>query len=722
MLDQDDDFVSICTFARNYYHAHKWQIVPLSHNSKIPPSKFPVKELHKHLLDEDVFESLWGEAGKFVTNYNCGLITGEASGNICIVDLDTKKANGWRAAAWWEEMEAIHGRPFDTPTQVTGSGGVQIFFKMPKGVRAFQSANEFLCVDFRGQGGYTVLPPSKHPDGGVYKWVDGQSPDETDLMEMPKFLIDEISSIVGPAKKVGDPSARKSKYEDNKDCYNVWGERTNNREPWARSWAFSVVVKMHRETGGELPNEKEIEKRFNAFWLEYLNAVGAKDETINEHLGSSKEKLITIEGRGKNFLLGKFNTALAKWDGLISQTASQPYEEHERPFDADEYQTTEDIKIDVEDQSIDDEFGPSQPNIYKLYTMDDMEAMPPAQALVEDVIAENSLGFIFGAPGCGKTFIAMSLGLSIAYGFQSWFWGKKIEKSGPVIYICAEGFNVMWNRMKAWKLEHGIINNDKNFLMLPDTVNLTKRENVQKLMATLKYMVESHPSKQPPIAVFVDTVSRSIAGANENDAQDMSVFVEVCETIKRLFQTNIVGVHHTGRAGTNMRGSTALDGAADYLLFIKRDKTDGNLNGTIEATKIKAFEDGWVKDFELKKKAVTIDGKTSLVAIGADKREAVNHEEAFGGKQETAIEPDMNLCLKMVAAIDEAFRGSYAWSRDKKSRDTNRYAPDKLSDMFGLSVETCEKYVNMWHKKDVIVTDIWGEKSNKRGLRRGKGL
>ena len=34
----------------------------------------------------------------------------------------------------------------------------------------------------------------------------------------------------------------------------------------------------------------------------------------------------------------------------------------------------------------------------------------------------------------------------------------------------------------------------------------------------------------------------------------------------------------------------------------------------------------------------------------------------------------------------------------------------------------CEKYVAMWHRNDVIVTDTWGEKGNKKGLRKGKGL
>ena len=82
----------------------------------------------------------------------------------------------------------------------------------------------------------------------------------------------------------------------------------------------------------------------------------------------------------------------------------------------------------------------------------------------------------------------------------------------------------------------------------------------------------------------------------------------------------------------------------------------------------------------------------------------------------------MDTCRRMVEAIDAAFTGGYAWSRDRKARDSDRYAADKLADAFGYDVEVCEKYVNIWHRNDVIITDIWGEKSQKKGLRKGKGL
>jgi len=684
MLDQDADFVSICDFARHYYREHKWQIVPLAPRSKIPPKGFPVIDLHKNLLDEDLFNKMWGEGGAFSVNHNCGVICGLPSGGLFVVDLDTNKPNS-RAQAWWDDIHSMRPHP-ETPTQITGSGGTQIFFKMPEGMKCFNHKNAHLSVDFQGEGAYVVLPPSIHPNGKSYRWVDGMSPDDCELMVLPNYLIEIIQDIIGHPSGNGDSSLR-IKTDTPTHEVNEWGKVVDGREDKMTRMIFRACLELYRECP-IIPTEEEQSKARRGLFERYVDSV---DSRIEEP-GTPKHILLEREGRGITLFNQKWRSTMRQWDDKISSEAGKPREKPEEdkdvPFDPAAYETIHDIRgaeseAEKEEKAeANDDFASSAPNVYKLYTMDELEIMPPAKALVEDIIAENSLGFIFGAPGCGKTFIAMSLGLSIAYGFQTWFWGRKIEKTGgPVIYICSEGFNVMWNRMKAWKREHGIINNEKNFLMLPDTVNLTKKENVEKLLATLKHMVESHPSKQMPIAIFVDTVSRSIAGADENNAQEMSVFVDVCVTIKRLFNTDIIGVHHTGRAGANMRGSTALDAGSDYLLLVKRNKTDGNLSGTIEAVKIRAYEDGWVKKFELKKQVVALDGKTSLVAVGVDDQKEKDEPAGFGGAQETGYttigKKLPNEVWKVIFDEVEAdFRDGTPWSEFKQSG--SRYAGARI--------------------------------------------
>jgi Bifunctional DNA primase/polymerase, N-terminal len=48
-------------------------------------------------------------------------------------------------------------------------------------------------VDFRGQGGYIVTPPSVHPTGVCYRWII-----RDDLGTAPSWLVD----LVGPERAV----------------------------------------------------------------------------------------------------------------------------------------------------------------------------------------------------------------------------------------------------------------------------------------------------------------------------------------------------------------------------------------------------------------------------------------------------------------------------------------------------------------------------------------
>ena len=56
-------------------------------------------------------------------------------------------------------------------------------------------------------------------------------------------------------------------------------------------------------------------------------------------------------------------------------------------------------------------------------------------------------------------------------------------------------------------------------------------------------------------AVFVDTVSRVLPGAEENLQKDMTRFVEACDAVRNKFGATVIGIHHTNYAG-GIRGST----------------------------------------------------------------------------------------------------------------------------------------------------------------------
>jgi len=62
----------------------------------------------------------------------------------------------------------------------------------------------------------------------------------------------------------------------------------------------------------------------------------------------------------------------------------------------------------------------------------------------------------------------------------------------------------------------------------------------------------------------LDTLARSIPGADENSARDLGFFIANADAIARELEVVVIVVHHAGKSvERGMRGSSALHGAAD---------------------------------------------------------------------------------------------------------------------------------------------------------------
>ena len=72
--------------------------------------------------------------------------------------------------------------------------------------------------------------------------------------------------------------------------------------------------------------------------------------------------------------------------------------------------------------------------------------------LVADLIEAETLSLIFGDPGCGKSFLAVDIGLSVATGTP--FHGRA-TRQGVVFVIAGEGHNGLARRFHAWAKDRG---------------------------------------------------------------------------------------------------------------------------------------------------------------------------------------------------------------------------------------------------------------------------
>ena len=75
--------------------------------------------------------------------------------------------------------------------------------------------------------------------------------------------------------------------------------------------------------------------------------------------------------------------------------------------------------------------------------------------------------------------------------------------------------------------------------------------------------------EQPVSLIVLDTLARCLAG-NENEAEDMSAFIQAVDALRYHFDCAVMVIHHTSKADAKMeRGSGAFRGATDTMLNVR---------------------------------------------------------------------------------------------------------------------------------------------------------
>lgn len=213
-----------------------------------------------------------------------------------------------------------------------------------------------------------------------------------------------------------------------------------------------------------------------------------------------------------------------------------------------------------------DEFG--------ILTRSELGNLPAVEPLIDETLDRRTLAVLAGYWGTCKSFVAFDWACSIA---TSTPWqGRPINQrdtgANRVLYVAGEGAYGIDERIKAWELEHD--QQVKHLYVLPRAVNLLDQHEVHQLAALVGYEAID--------LVIVDTLSRSMPGADENSAKDMSTVVKHLDLIRSARSrtrddgddqggTTVLAVHHTGKDKTTIRGSSVLEGAADTVYQIEGD-------------------------------------------------------------------------------------------------------------------------------------------------------
>ncbi len=175
----------LASAAENYARSN-WAVFPLKPRDKDPLTTHGLKDASSKI---DTVRRWWQKWPDANIGVNCGL------SNLVVIDLDMK--DGLDGIGDWKEITGRLGIDPVTSTTITGTGGRHLIFAAPPGIEIGNSAHKVAPgIDVRANGGYIVLPPSIHPSGTPYQWLDTTAT----IAPLPEPLIDILQREPDPWK------------------------------------------------------------------------------------------------------------------------------------------------------------------------------------------------------------------------------------------------------------------------------------------------------------------------------------------------------------------------------------------------------------------------------------------------------------------------------------------------------------------------------------------
>lgn len=334
---------------------------------------------------------------------------------------------------------------------------------------------------------------------------------------------------------------------------------------------------------------------------------------------------------------------------------------------------------------------------FELLDIDELENLPPPQWLVKELVVEDGLTILYGDPGSGKSFIGLDMALRLTLGMD---WHGFDTRQTGVLYIAGEGARGLGKRVKGWRREHKTESINSPFLLLPVPVALLEPDQRAKLLRTI---TEAKRRADFDIGlVVIDTVSRSLAGAGENGADEMGAFVAACDIIRMYTGGAVLGIHHSGKdKDKGMRGSSVLLGACDGTIRVEKSEDIV----TIKTEKQKDAEEAAPLYMSMK--------KVSWPAPDGEQTTLVPYR--------TESTRDAGLSREWIAQafsmMADAWGAKRPLSHRSQTQRDGRYAPAIFARKLGGEADIWARHIALWLENGCLSIEVADKHSKAAGLR-----
>lgn len=222
--------------------------------------------------------------------------------------------------------------------------------------------------------------------------------------------------------------------------------------------------------------------------------------------------------------------------------------------------------VEIEAAAVD---APKRQRLYRV-EFDDAAAAATAVSnpnLIDDILDQHSFAVIYGPSNSGKTFLALSLAYHVAMGEP---WDGHAVSRGAVLYVVAEGSRGINKRIAALK-RHYAPAGKPPLDIIPCPIDMRSSSADVKQIVQLAVEAAAAHGLQV-VLIVIDTLSRALAGGDENASTDMGAFVMNVDKLRLATSATVLVVHHTGKNIANgARGWSGLRAAIDTEIEVGDD-------------------------------------------------------------------------------------------------------------------------------------------------------
>jgi hypothetical protein len=197
---------------------------------------------------------------------------------------------------------------------------------------------------------------------------------------------------------------------------------------------------------------------------------------------------------------------------------------------------------------------------FQILSADDVIKRPPPTPIIDGLLYADTTAQLLGDAASYKSFQALAIAEAVASGHD---WQGHKTRQTPTVYVSAEGFGGLRQRIKALQIRHA---RPCRAQFIIQAVQVHYPGEVEELLDAISQL----PAR--PGLIVLDTLARCFVGGDENSARDAGLFVAGLDRIRQATGATVLVVHHNNKGGAG-RGSSAFPGAMDTIIEAKKQTT-----------------------------------------------------------------------------------------------------------------------------------------------------